>query len=557
MHLKKQRSGALFIFLLITGMLISNCFAQQPAPATASGTPEDVLAEVGGDKITRAQYETELKTFLAIANPQAAAHFATPEGKKAFLTQITEILTLQKKAEQKGLNKGEKYDAAYHEMAVARLAAESMQQLVNAVDVKEEDVKAFYDKNKASFIDPVQYHVFQIAVDKAEKATEIKKQLAAGKSFIDLAKAESKDEFKASGGDKGFIAESALEPEILAAFSKLKKDEVSEPIKIDEDLHLLVKYADKKEGAEKEYSAVSAQIKRDLINNKQREVYEAEIEKLKKDMSFELVASAAESLRKETMTEEEKNAVLFKYAGKEVKVSELEEEMAQIPPFIRPQILGGEGLNDFLKQFYSRFLATENAEKSFAELSARFPEVVKDVARRTIIRFLLDEKLGTVVIADSDIEDFYKKNLAQFETPAQMKAAHILVKEEADAKAILATLEKEPVKFADLAREKSTCPSGKSSGGDLGQFGEGQMVAEFDAACKAAEIGKIVGPVKTQFGYHIIRVDEKNPAGTMKLEDVKEQIRSKLMPEKQKEVFGKFVDELKKEFNVILHQDKL
>lgn len=549
MHLNKQRHGALFIILfLFTGMIISSLAAQ---------SPEDVLAEIGGEKMTRGQFEKELATFLSVANPQAVEHFSKPEGKKQFLTQISEIMVLQKKAEKEGLNKGEKYESAFKEMAVARLAAENMQQMINAVEVKEDDAKAFYEKNKSTFVDPVQYHIFQIAVDKAEKAAELKKQLDAGKSFVEIAKAESKDEFKAQGGDKGFIAEADIEPEIAAAIVKLKQDEVSAPIKIDDDLHLLVKYTEKKEGAVKDYAAVSAQIKRDLTNNLQREAYEAEIEKLKKAMNFQLFDKAAEALRKESMTDEEKNAVLFKYNGKEVKVAELEEELQQIPPFIRPQILGGEGLNDFLKQFYSRFLATDNAEKNFAELSKKFPEVVKDVARRTVIRFLLDEKLGDLSVSDADVAEFYQKNLAEFAVPAQMKAAHILVKEESEAKELLAVLAKEPTKFADLAKEKSTCPSGKSAGGDLGMFGEGQMVPEFDAACKTAEIGKVTGPVKTQFGYHIIRVDERNPAGTMKLEEVRDQIKSKLLPEKQREIFTKYVEELKKEFNVIVNQDKL
>ncbi len=548
MHLKKQRAGALFIFLLIGGMLVSTCFAQ---------SPEDVLAEVGDIKITRADFEKELATFVAMANPQAAAHFATPEGRQAFLTQVAEIHALQKKAEQQGLNKGEKYESAYHEMAVARLADENMQSLVEGAAVSDSEAKAHYDKNKASYTDPVQYHVFQIVVNKADKAAEIKTKLAAGGSFIELAKAESIDEYKNAGGDKGFVSSALLEEPVSKALAVLKKDEVSAPIKLDEDLFMLVKYIDRKEATTKEFDSVSVQIKRDLLNEKQRGIYEAEIEKLKKDLAFEMNPAAAESLRKETITDQDKEAVLFKMTGKEVKVSEIEEELQQIPPFIRPQILNGDGLDDFLKQFYSRYLAFANVEKNFAALAAKFPEVIKDAARRTVIRFLLDEKIGSIVLEESEIADFYQKNLAQFNTPAQMKAHHILVKEEAEAKELLAVLEKDPAKFSDLAREKSVCPSGKQGGGDLGTFGEGQMVGEFDAACKTSEIGKIVGPVKTDFGYHLIRVDERQPAGVMKLDEVREQIRAKLMPEKQREVFTKLVEELKKEFNVKVYQDKL
>ena len=559
MHLKKQRAGALFIFLFLSGMLISTCFAQTPEKAQAEsvGASEDVLAEIGDVKITRADFDKELAAFVAMANQQAAAHFATSEGRQDFLKQLAEIRALQKKAEQQGLNQGEKYESAMHEMAVARLADETMQGLVEGAEVSDSEARAHYDKNKAAYAEPAQYHVFQIVVNTAEKATEIKKKLSDGGSFIELAKAESIDEYKSAGGDKGFVSSTILEEPVSKALAALKKDEVSAPIKLDEDLFMLVKYIDRKDAGTKEFDSVSAAIKRDLLNEKQRGIFEVEIEKLKKELAFEMNSAAAESLRKEQLTDQDKEAVLFKMTGKEVKVSEIDEELQQIPPFIRPQILQGEGLDDFLKQFYSRYLAFASVEKNFAELSAKFPEIMQDAARRTVVRFLLDEKIGAVTLEEAEIAEFYQKNLSQFNTPTQMRAHHILVKEESEAKELLAVLEKEPAKFSDLAREKSVCPSGKSAGGDLGTFGEGQMVKDFDDACKTSEIGKIVGPVKTDFGYHIIRVDERQAAGVMKLDEVREQIRAKLMPEKQRAAFTKLVEELKKEFNVKVYQDKL
>ena len=86
----------------------------------------------------------------------------------------------------------------------------------------------------------------------------------------------------------------------------------------------------------------------------------------------------------------------------------------------------------------------------------------------------------------------------------EMKASHILVKDAGLAKHLREQLKK-GAKFADLAREHSTCPS-KSKGGDLGWFGEGQMVKEFETAVKKTGVGSTTGPVKTQFGWHIIKV---------------------------------------------------
>lgn len=88
----------------------------------------------------------------------------------------------------------------------------------------------------------------------------------------------------------------------------------------------------------------------------------------------------------------------------------------------------------------------------------------------------------------------------------QVNAAHILVGSEKDAKNIMARIEKGE-NFADLAKRFSKCPS-KSKGGDLGWFGKGQMVPEFESAAFNASKGAVVGPIKTEFGWHIIQVKD-------------------------------------------------
>lgn len=89
---------------------------------------------------------------------------------------------------------------------------------------------------------------------------------------------------------------------------------------------------------------------------------------------------------------------------------------------------------------------------------------------------------------------------------SQVHARHILVHSEQDAKQILVEL-KQGYDFAKLAQLKSTCPSGKK-GGDLGWFGRGRMVREFENAAFSAKKGDVIGPVKTQFGWHLIQVLE-------------------------------------------------
>lgn len=89
----------------------------------------------------------------------------------------------------------------------------------------------------------------------------------------------------------------------------------------------------------------------------------------------------------------------------------------------------------------------------------------------------------------------------------EIRASHILVKDRALAQQIQQKI-RGGANFAALAREFSTCPS-KSSGGDLGWFGEGKMVPAFETACKRLGVGSVSDPVQTQFGYHIIKVTGK------------------------------------------------
>ena len=90
----------------------------------------------------------------------------------------------------------------------------------------------------------------------------------------------------------------------------------------------------------------------------------------------------------------------------------------------------------------------------------------------------------------------------------QVKASHILVQTEEEAKALLKQIKEENKDFAQLAAEHSLCPSG-ANGGDLGFFGKGQMVKPFEDAAFATEVGEISAPVETQFGWHLVYVTDK------------------------------------------------
>ena len=137
-----------------------------------------------------------------------------------------------------------------------------------------------------------------------------------------------------------------------------------------------------------------------------------------------------------------------------------------------------------------------------------------------------------------------------------VKASHILVKEEAQAKELISKI-KNGGSFEELAKEFSTCPSGKN-GGDLGYFSKGQMVKPFEDVAFGLKSGELTAePVQTQFGWHVIKVTDKKEAKQKDLAEIKGEIRSSLLYEKQKQKLTQLTDKAKTKYVVSKNEGNL
>ena len=159
-------------------------------------------------------------------------------------------------------------------------------------------------------------------------------------------------------------------------------------------------------------------------------------------------------------------------------------------------------------------------------------------------------------VADADAKKFYDTNTEEFKNPETVKASHILfmvnkddsedvVKQKEAAAKKAAARAKKGEDFSKLAKELSEEPGAKESGGDLGFFAKDRMVPEFADAAFSQKPGDISAPVKTQFGWHVIKVTEKKPAGTVPFEEVKDQITAYLKSAKQREAVQAVLKKLK------------
>lgn len=189
-------------------------------------------------------------------------------------------------------------------------------------------------------------------------------------------------------------------------------------------------------------------------------------------------------------------------------------------------------------------------EESFNQALASYGYTASDIKKNIKMNLSATKLVGAdVVITDADLKTYFDENKVSFDVPEQVKASHILVADEAKAKEVKAKLSAGG-DFAALAKEYSTDTSNKDLGGDLGFFSKGDMVAEFENVAFALKAGDISEPVKTEFGYHIIKVAEKKEAKIATYEDNKERIKDILMAEKLPAAFDTWMQERYSEYKI-------
>lgn len=157
---------------------------------------------------------------------------------------------------------------------------------------------------------------------------------------------------------------------------------------------------------------------------------------------------------------------------------------------------------------------------------------------------LYQKVTADVKVTAAEAEKYYREHLAEFKIPEQVKASHILVADEKLAQEIRSRLLKGE-DFGKLAKEYSIDPGSKEAGGELGYFSRGQMVPEFDKAAFETPIGGLSPVVKSSFGFHIIKVEDKKPARTLSFAEVEKVLTKQLEDQRKADKFEAFVAGLK------------
>ena len=249
---------------------------------------------------------------------------------------------------------------------------------------------------------------------------------------------------------------------------------------------------------------------------------------------------------------QDKDPLIATVNGTEIHQSDLavaEEEAGQLPP------MSPDAKKDYLVQFMAdMILVSKAAEAKKMGDGADFKRKIAFARNKLLMEQLL-QSVGKEALTDEATHKVYDDAVKQLGEQQEVHARHILIRaapgddkagKEAEDK-IKAAIErlKKGEDFAKVASDVTEDPSGKANGGDLGYFSKEQMVPEFSDTAFKLEKGQISEPVKTQFGWHVIKVDEKRVKPQPKFEDVKPQIEQYVMRKAQAEMVTKLRTEAK------------
>jgi len=241
--------------------------------------------------------------------------------------------------------------------------------------------------------------------------------------------------------------------------------------------------------------------------------------------------------------------VVARYGQAQLTSDEIVLELQRLPARSRAT-MDAEARKRFIENYVLNDLLYR---EGVAQGLASDPDIerqVNDLRRRLVVQRIVKKLQDLPPVTDEQVKAYYDANGGKYSTTT-IKARHILVKDEAKARELHAQVKQAPGQFADVAKGNSVDTASARKGGDLGFFGRGRMVPEFEVAAFALETpGEISEVVKTPYGYHIIQLEERRNGDQKPFDQVKEQIRATLRNEAVQGKTKEYYDQLKQAANL-------
>lgn len=235
--------------------------------------------------------------------------------------------------------------------------------------------------------------------------------------------------------------------------------------------------------------------------------------------------------------------IVAKVNEKEITQDDVMKFLNDIGPQVAMQFQSPEGIEKVIEELVNQELLLLDGKKNNLEEEEEFKVLLEENKNILLKNYALNKLIKDEDAKEEELKKYFEDNKSQFKKDKTAKAGHILINTEEEAKDILEKINS-GTSFEDAAREYSTCPS-KDRGGDLGEFSPGQMVPEFEEVVFTMDEGSISQPVKTQFGYHIIKLDKRTEEEEKSFDDVKKEVYTQVLRLKQQQKYTTKIKELK------------
>ncbi|HET6497689.1 MAG TPA: peptidyl-prolyl cis-trans isomerase [Coriobacteriia bacterium] len=252
----------------------------------------------------------------------------------------------------------------------------------------------------------------------------------------------------------------------------------------------------------------------------------------------------------------EQSPEMFEGAEGETRIAEFKRQLLQsmIDSLLVRQAAAERGItvpdaeiDAQIEDLKGGFPSEEEFNTALANANMTVDDLRQQLRDQLVTQRLMEQLVGDAEVTDEDIAAYYEENKAEFEQQAAVRASHILFDKDdkATAERVLAEIN-EGGDFAALAREHSTDPGSAGQGGDLGWSDPARpYVAEFQSALEQLEVGQVSGLIETQYGWHVIRVDDKRDTRMQTLDEVRDQIEQDMLQERNIAAYQEFLAEIR------------
>lgn len=244
------------------------------------------------------------------------------------------------------------------------------------------------------------------------------------------------------------------------------------------------------------------------------------------------------------MTEKNKD-ILAEVNGKEIKQSDVITFISQMQG--GQQFMNPQGIHQIADELVNQELMYIDAKENNLDQDKEFKDQLEITKENMLKNYAMHLLFDSIKVSDDEIKEYYENNKEVVKKPKSYRASHILVEDEKSANEILEKIEN-GLSFSDAADKYSTDKASK--GGDLGEFPKGAMVKEFEDALDELKEGEISKPVKTQFGYHIIKLDHTHDEYLPELDEIKDRIHDTLLMIKRQEKYLEKTNQIKEKVEV-------